>query len=401
MWLFAGPLVAIIIRKPGAAFFGETIAAVIETLLGNPFGVAHALLIGMAQGLGAEIGFAVFAYRKWNLLTVTLAGALTGLSNGLYEWVVTAGWSTLQGVVFTVCCVISGAVFGGALMWFVQRRSPKPVCSTASNQARPTSWPEPRNSQSNNKHRKHAGRPPAYPRKEKIMTNHVPEATKPASGDYAWLGAEAGSVADLMYMLNTEDWYDAINSRFVSELLDDTLPESILKAYLIQDFKFYNNGMMARLIKLAPRQETKDMLAAQSQWFADNEATYFEHFLEAYHVSQKEYDATEPTPANKEYGAYLDSLSDKSWPELITAICCMEWLYLAWAKRTVDADVIQQVPAHKGWVDLHEGAHFRKWVGDLISLVNEYCSIDGPEAEVFRTIVHLERRFFDDSYPQE
>ena len=108
------------------------------------------------------------------------------------------------------------------------------------------------------------------------MTNHVPEATKPASGDYAWLGAEAGSVADLMYMLNTEDWYDAINSRFVSELLDDTLPESILKAYLIQDFKFYNNGMMARLIKLAPRQETKDMLAAQSQWFADNEATYFE-----------------------------------------------------------------------------------------------------------------------------
>ena len=125
MWLFAGPLVAIIIRKPGAAFFGETIAAVIETLLGNPFGVAHALLIGMAQGLGAEIGFAVFAYRKWNLLTVTLAGALTGLSNGLYEWVVTAGWSTLQGVVFTVCCVISGAVFGGALMWFVQKARAK------------------------------------------------------------------------------------------------------------------------------------------------------------------------------------------------------------------------------------------------------------------------------------
>ena len=121
VWFMAATIAAYIIRKPGAAFFGETIAAVIETLLGNPFGVAHALLIGMAQGLGAEIGFAVFAYRKWNLLTVTLAGALTGLSNGLYEWVVTAGWSTLQGVVFTVCCVISGAVFGGALMWFVQK----------------------------------------------------------------------------------------------------------------------------------------------------------------------------------------------------------------------------------------------------------------------------------------
>ena len=229
----------------------------------------------------------------------------------------------------------------------------------------------------------------------------VPEAKASSHGDYAWLGAEIGSTADHMYMLNTEDWEEAINSRFINELLDGALPEAVLKAYLIQDFKFYNNGMMARLIELAPRQETKDMLTKQSQWFADNEATYFEHFLEAYHVSREEYDATEQTEANREYGEYLAALSDKGWPELITAICCMEWLYLAWAKRTVDAGVAQRIPAHKGWVDLHEGEYFRKWVGNLIALVNEYCSIDGPEAEVFRTIVHLERRFFDDSYPQE
>lgn len=121
MWLFAGPLVGIIIRKPGAAFFGETVAAVIEALLGNPFGVAHALLIGMAQGLGAEIGFAVFRYRKWNIASTILAGALTGLCNGGYDWLTKAGWTMTQGAVFTVCCVISGAVFGGALMWFVQK----------------------------------------------------------------------------------------------------------------------------------------------------------------------------------------------------------------------------------------------------------------------------------------
>ena len=121
MWLFAGPLVGIIIRKPGAAFFGETVAAVIEAMLGNPFGVAHALLIGMAQGLGAEIGFAVFRYRKWNIASTILAGALTGLCNGGYDWLTKAGWTMTQGAVFTVCCVISGAVFGGALMWFVQK----------------------------------------------------------------------------------------------------------------------------------------------------------------------------------------------------------------------------------------------------------------------------------------
>ena len=156
-----------------------------------------------------------------------------------------------------------------------------------------------------------------------MTMNHVPEAPQSASGDYAWLGAEPGSVADQLYMSAADEWNQAINSRFVNELLDDTLPESILKSYLIQDFKFFNQGIMAHAIELAPRQETKDMLAKQSQWFAD-----------------------------------------------------------------------------KGWVDLHEGDYFRAWTGRLIALVNEYASVDGSEADVFRTIVHLERRFFEDSYPQ-
>ena len=101
-----------------------------------------------------------------------------------------------------------------------------------------------------------------------------------------------------------------------------------------------------------------------------------------YSVSDEQYDEAPQTPANKEYCAYLDKVVNGTWQELITALCCMEWLYLAWAKRTIDAGVVQQVPAHKGWVDL----------------LNEYASVDGPEADVFRTIVHLERRFFEDAY---
>ena len=178
--------------------------------------------------------------------------------------------------------------------------------------------------------------------------NHVPEAPQSASGDYAWLGAEPGSVADQLYMSAADEWNQAINSRFVNELLDDTLPESILKSYLIQDFKFFNQGIMAHAIELAPR------------------------------------------PANREYCEYLTKLVQGTWEELITALCCMEWIYLAWAKRTIDAGVVQQIPAHKGWVDLHEGDYFRAWTGRLIALVNEYASVDGSEADVFRTIVHLE-----------
>lgn len=38
IWLFAGPLAAIIVRKPGAALFAETLAAALELAMGNPWG---------------------------------------------------------------------------------------------------------------------------------------------------------------------------------------------------------------------------------------------------------------------------------------------------------------------------------------------------------------------------
>lgn len=231
--------------------------------------------------------------------------------------------------------------------------------------------------------------------------HHIPHVEAIHSGDWAWLGATADSTADRFYVSAAEDWLGAVNSRYVDEMLDDTLPEKVLKFYLIQDFKFFNAGLMDHIIELAPRQETKDMLLRQQEFFASEEAPYFREFLKAYSVTDEEYERTPQTPANKEYCDELARLRDSdSFGETITALCCMEWVYLGWAKRTVDAGVTQQVPAHKGWVDLHEGEGFRRWVGDLIALVNEYAdpNPDGPDARVFRNVTRLERLFFEQSY---
>ena len=81
-WLFAGPLAAIIVRKPGAALFAETLAAFLELTLGNQWGVGGSLIVGIIQGLGAEIGFAVFAWKKWNLGTTILPVRLPALAAG-------------------------------------------------------------------------------------------------------------------------------------------------------------------------------------------------------------------------------------------------------------------------------------------------------------------------------
>ena len=121
MWLFAGPLAAIIVRKPGAALFAETVAAFLELLMGNQWGVGGSLIVGIIQGLGAEIGFAIFLWKKWNLGTTILSGALAGVGCWAYYWATNPGWALAYVATYLVTSIISGIVIAGALMWFLHK----------------------------------------------------------------------------------------------------------------------------------------------------------------------------------------------------------------------------------------------------------------------------------------
>lgn len=78
LWLFAGPLSAIIVRKPGSALYCELLASILEALMGNIYGGASVIIPGFFEGLGAEIIFALFFYRVWNIWTVCLSSLLSG-----------------------------------------------------------------------------------------------------------------------------------------------------------------------------------------------------------------------------------------------------------------------------------------------------------------------------------
>jgi energy-coupling factor transport system substrate-specific component len=121
-WLFAGVLGALIIRKPGAALYVETLAAVVSALVCNQWGGCLTVEAGLVQGLGAELIFLIFAYRVWNLPVAMLAGAgaaLLGGINNMLLWF--AGSGTLFTVVYLISTVISGAVIAGALSWLLAR----------------------------------------------------------------------------------------------------------------------------------------------------------------------------------------------------------------------------------------------------------------------------------------
>src|SRR3954462_15322845 len=69
----------LIIRKPGAAIFAETIAAIVSALLGAQWGV-QVVVYGLIQGVAAELGFALFRYRRFGWIQALLAAVLAGLA---------------------------------------------------------------------------------------------------------------------------------------------------------------------------------------------------------------------------------------------------------------------------------------------------------------------------------
>lgn len=84
VWFMGATIAAYVLRKPGAALITEVFASFIELLLGNAGG-AVLLLTGVIQGVGSELGFAVFRYKRYNLLSMSLAGMLSALLIFIYE----------------------------------------------------------------------------------------------------------------------------------------------------------------------------------------------------------------------------------------------------------------------------------------------------------------------------
>jgi energy-coupling factor transport system substrate-specific component len=127
LWFIAGPLVALVVRKPGAALYGELVAAIISALVGNQWG-ATTIISGLVQGLGAELVFAVLAYRVWTWWSAALAGALSGVFASVYDLGLLpglaggyAGSSAAFGAVYLPSQAVSGAVLAGLLAWVVVR----------------------------------------------------------------------------------------------------------------------------------------------------------------------------------------------------------------------------------------------------------------------------------------
>jgi energy-coupling factor transport system substrate-specific component len=114
-WLVAGIVGMLVIRRPGAAIFTELLAAVVSALIGTQWGLTT-LVSGFLQGLGVEIGFAIFAYSTFRWAPLLIGGFLGGALEALYEWYSWfPDWSMGYKVAYLFLFGASVAIFGSLL----------------------------------------------------------------------------------------------------------------------------------------------------------------------------------------------------------------------------------------------------------------------------------------------
>jgi len=122
-WMVAAPLALYIVRRPGVGILVELAAALVEVVfLASPVGPTL-LVVGLVQGAGAELAFALTRYRRYDWGVFILSGALAGLASTVLG-MVRFGWLTqdwfewrlgLQVASGILLCGIAAKVIGDAL----------------------------------------------------------------------------------------------------------------------------------------------------------------------------------------------------------------------------------------------------------------------------------------------
>lgn len=121
VWLIPGVLAGLVVRKPGAALFAELVAASVSAIIGSQWGL-DAVVSGLVQGAGAELGFLLARYRVWNLGTALLAAALSAVGAGIHDLPLYYPDIPLVDQLYIgVFMVISAVVIAGLGSWWLVR----------------------------------------------------------------------------------------------------------------------------------------------------------------------------------------------------------------------------------------------------------------------------------------
>ena len=122
VWVLPAVVGALVVRRPGAALLCELIAATVESLLGNQWGL-NVMISGMLQGLGLELVMALFVWRRFTAAVAVLGAIFAAiLELCVWEWwVYQVEYTMAMRFVALGCALASCSTVAGLGGWSLVR----------------------------------------------------------------------------------------------------------------------------------------------------------------------------------------------------------------------------------------------------------------------------------------
>ncbi len=188
--------------------------------------------------------------------------------------------------------------------------------------------------------------------------------------------------------------------RFVQELLDGSVADSVIAGYLTQDYRFLDSflTLVGAAIAAADTPAARLRLARFAGELAGDENTYFLRAFDALGVSKAQRDAVPDTCATTGFQQlFREAAATHEYAAILAVLVVAEWLYLDWASTAPEP--LPSDFVHAEWIRLHDNPPFHEFVGFLRTELDRIGPESGDSARhYFQRAVALELLFFELAY---
>ncbi|MBT3400984.1 MAG: TenA family protein [Rhodospirillaceae bacterium] len=202
-------------------------------------------------------------------------------------------------------------------------------------------------------------------------------------------------------------WDAAVEHRFVRELVDDTIDDTVYARYLTLDYGFINDltGAVGHAVAVAPGMPEKTRFAQFLGVLTDEENDYFLRSFAAFGQPAPTFDNPLKHPVLDDFAALMArQRTAGTYLDILAVLVPVEWVYLSWASNAVArGDAMPERFYLSEWITLHALPEFRDFVEwmraefDREAAAADAASRQRAEA-AFVDALMLEARFFEAAY---
>lgn len=195
-------------------------------------------------------------------------------------------------------------------------------------------------------------------------------------------------------------WSQAVNHRFVDELLAGRVDDAVMARYLVQDHRFIDNFLilLGAAVSSADRFESRVVLGRFIGMISGDENNYFlRSFAKLGVAEQERREQPDGEPTRELNGVMLEAALSGSYAAAIGVLAVVEGVYLDWGLRA--RQPYPESFLYTEWITLHNNDYFASFVDFLRRELDRI----GPSSEAlcrdyFTRTARLEKAFFDDAY---